>query len=160
MESNERYRVEGLVVGRRRDGKRRYSESGKQALIGLCQQPGASVAAIAVANGLNPNVVRRWLSLAQAGRTFENERAATLLPVMLAAQEPDAEALSTSGPQRTNDAKVARGGGVSHRVFRCDRALHRTARCRDAEADHSRLGRTMILPGLWRDNLDEKRATI
>ena len=29
MESNERYRVEGLVVGRRRDGKRRYSESGK-----------------------------------------------------------------------------------------------------------------------------------
>ena len=68
MESNERYRVEGLVVGRRRDGKHRYSESGKQALIGLCQQPGASVSAIAVANGLNPNVVRRWLSLAQAGR--------------------------------------------------------------------------------------------
>ena len=88
MESIERYRVEGLVVGRRRDGKRRYSESGKQALIGLCQQPGASVAAIAVANGLNPNVVRRWLSLAQPGRTFVNERAATLLPVMLAAEEP------------------------------------------------------------------------
>jgi len=87
------------VVGRRRDGKRRYSESGKQELIGLCHQPGASVAAIAVANGLNPNVVRRWLSLARAGQTFE--RAATLLPVMLAAEEPDAEALSVSGPQRT-----------------------------------------------------------
>ena len=117
MESNERYRVEGLVVGRRRDGKRRYSESGKQALIGLCQKPGASVAAIAVANGLNPNVLRRWLSLAQAGRTFQNERAVTLLPVMLAAQEPDAEALSTSGPQRT---KTRRSPEVVE--FRIERA--------------------------------------
>ena len=107
MESNERYRVEGLVVGRRRDGKRRYSESGKQELIGLCHQPGASVAAIAVANGLNPNVVRRWLSLARAGQTFENERAATLLPVMLAAEEPDAEALSVSRPQRTKTRRAS-----------------------------------------------------
>jgi transposase len=73
-----------LVDGRRRDGKFRYSESGKQALIGLCQQPGASVSAIAVANGINPNVVRRWLSLAPAGRALQHPPA--LLPVMLAGE--------------------------------------------------------------------------
>ena len=95
MESKERYRVEGLVVGRRRDGKYRYSEWAKQALIALCQQPGASVSAIAVANGINPNVVRRWLSLAQVERASQSGQPPALLPVRLAG-EPDAEAEEAS----------------------------------------------------------------
>ena len=71
------------MVGRRRDGKYRYSESGKQVLIGLCQQSGASVSAIAVANGINSNVVRRWLSLTQVERASQNDQAPALLPVMV-----------------------------------------------------------------------------
>jgi transposase len=113
MELNERYRVEGLVVGRRRDGKYQYSESGKQALIALCQQPRASVSAIAVANGINPNVVRRWLSLAQVERASQNDQAPALLPVMLAGEavaqaeaEPSMmETLSTAA-MRTSPATV------------------------------------------------------
>jgi transposase len=104
MESNERYRVEGLVDGRRRDGKFRYSESGKQALIGLCQQPGASVSAIAVANGINPNVVRRWLSLA-----LPHDQPPALLPVMLAgeaAAESEAEA-STLATRSTTTMRTS-----------------------------------------------------
>ena len=100
-----------MVVGRRRDGKYRYSESGKQALIGLCQQPGTSVSAIAVANGINPNVVRRWLSLAQVERDWQN--APALLPVMLAGEavaeaeaEPSMLATQSTATMRTSPATV------------------------------------------------------
>ena len=113
MESNGLYRVEGLVVGRRRDGKYQYSESGKQALIALCQQPRASVSAIAVANGINPNVVRRWLSLAQVGRASQNGQAPALLPVMLAGEavaeaeaEPSMLDTRSTTSMRTSPATV------------------------------------------------------
>ena len=112
MESNELYRVEGLVVGRRRDGKYQYSESGKQALIGLCQQPGTSVSAIAVANGINPNVVRRWLSLSQGERALHGQ-APALLPVMLAGEavaeaeaEPSMLDTRSTTSMRTSPATV------------------------------------------------------
>jgi transposase len=109
MESNERYRIEGLVVGRRRDGKYQYGESAKQALIALCQQPRASVSAIAVANGINPNVVRRWLKLAQVGRALPHDGPAALLPVMLAGEavaEAEAEA-STSETRSTTTMRTS-----------------------------------------------------
>jgi transposase len=42
--------------------RRRYhSEEFKQALIAACGEPGASVAGIALANGVNANQVRRWM---------------------------------------------------------------------------------------------------
>ena len=34
----------------------------KAQVLAECRQPGASVAAVAIAHGLNPNVVRKWLS--------------------------------------------------------------------------------------------------
>jgi len=45
-------------VGRPR---RRYPPEFKARLLAACQQPGISVTAIALANQINPNVVRRWL---------------------------------------------------------------------------------------------------
>ena len=133
MELNERYRVEGLVVGRRRDGKYRYSESGKQALIGLCQQSGASVSAIAVANGINPNVVRRWLSLTQIERASQNDQAPALLPVMLAG-EPVAKA--EAGPSmleaRSTTARRTSPATVEFRI-ECATATVRFSAPLDAE---------------------------
>lgn len=41
--------------------KRRHSEEFKQALIAACGEPGASVAGVALANGINANQVRRWM---------------------------------------------------------------------------------------------------
>lgn len=42
--------------------RRRYhTEEFKQALIVACCEPGASVAGIALANGVNANQVRRWM---------------------------------------------------------------------------------------------------
>ena len=41
--------------------RRRHSPDLKRQVINACQQPGASVAGIALAHGLNANLVRRWL---------------------------------------------------------------------------------------------------
>jgi transposase-like protein len=44
--------------GRRRG---RYSDDFKRQVIASCLKPGVSTAAIALANGLNANLVRRWV---------------------------------------------------------------------------------------------------
>lgn len=45
-------------------GKRRgrYSNEFKQKLIAACNEPGVSTAAIALANGINANLLRRWIA--------------------------------------------------------------------------------------------------
>lgn len=45
--------------GRRR---RSYSPGFKAELVGSCLQPGASVASIALANGMNANLLHRWIA--------------------------------------------------------------------------------------------------
>jgi transposase len=42
--------------------RRTHSAEFKAQVLSECQQPGASLAAVAVAHGLNPNVVRKWLA--------------------------------------------------------------------------------------------------
>ena len=41
--------------------RRHHPEEFKQAVIEACCEPGASVAGIAMANGVNANQVRRWM---------------------------------------------------------------------------------------------------
>jgi transposase len=41
--------------------RRRHAPDLKRQVVLACQQPGASVAAVALAHGLNANLVRRWL---------------------------------------------------------------------------------------------------
>lgn len=45
--------------GRRRS---RYSDEFKREVMAACEQPGVSTAAVALANGLNANLLRRWIS--------------------------------------------------------------------------------------------------
>lgn len=52
--------------GRRR--RRTHSDELKARTVGACRQPGVSIAAVAMANGLNANLLRRWV--------FDAERAA------------------------------------------------------------------------------------
>jgi len=40
---------------------RRYSPEFKAELVATCSRPGVSIASIALANGMNANVLRRWL---------------------------------------------------------------------------------------------------
>jgi transposase len=53
--------VEGLVVRAPAGGRRTYSAAGKRALVQSCLRPGVSVAGTALANGINANLLRRWM---------------------------------------------------------------------------------------------------
>ncbi|WP_068808249.1 IS66-like element accessory protein TnpA [Thauera phenolivorans] len=44
----------------------RRSPELKQAIVAACQAPGASVAAVALAHGVNANLVRKWIAKSQA----------------------------------------------------------------------------------------------
>ena len=51
-----------LVLKHRRDGRCVYSQQGKLALVDACSRPGASVAAIALARGVNANLLGKWIT--------------------------------------------------------------------------------------------------
>ena len=54
---------EVISTGRRR--RRRHSELFKAEAVGSCQQPGVSIAAVALARGLNANMLRDWVRKAE-----------------------------------------------------------------------------------------------
>lgn len=62
------YVEHGLVVGRRANGRNTYSKEGKRRLVEICLQPGISLAKVALQNGLNANLLRRWVSDSLKGR--------------------------------------------------------------------------------------------
>lgn len=98
-----------------RSNRRNHSAEFKAQVLGECQQPGASVAAIAVAHGLNPNVVRKWLTgqnckRMDAAMPAAAARAVSLqfVPVQLPqAEHPHANQTATEGDIRI---EVERGG--------------------------------------------------
>jgi len=66
-------------AGRRRG---RYSDEFKRQVIAACLEPGVSTAAIALANGLNANLVRRWVvESSQRNDTLLPKTATMLAPV-------------------------------------------------------------------------------
>ena len=54
---------QAVGIGRRR--RRSHSPLFKAEAVGECQQPGVSIAAIALARGLNASVLRRWVKEAE-----------------------------------------------------------------------------------------------
>jgi transposase-like protein len=52
-----------IETGRRR--RRRHSALFKAEAVGACQQPGVSIAAVALARGLNANMLRDWVRKAE-----------------------------------------------------------------------------------------------
>lgn len=50
-----------------RDRRRRYSAELKAQVMAECELPGASVARVALAHGINANVVHRWRQWAREG---------------------------------------------------------------------------------------------
>jgi len=50
-----------VVTGIRRDGRRRYDDDSKQALVKACLRPGVSLAGMALKHGVNANLLRKWV---------------------------------------------------------------------------------------------------
>ncbi len=49
------------IIGIDRGGKRRYDPQAKRALIQACLEPGISLAGLALAHGVNANLLRKWV---------------------------------------------------------------------------------------------------
>jgi len=65
-------------TGRRRG---RYSEDFKRQVVTTCLEPGVSTAAVALANGLNANLLRRWVVEATQRNGSLRSKARTLAPI-------------------------------------------------------------------------------
>jgi transposase len=68
--------------------RRRYSEALKAEVMAECDVPGASVAKVAMARGINANVVHRWRQLAREGGQATVAKPAEFVAVALAPQVP------------------------------------------------------------------------
>jgi len=51
-----------LVMSRKQDGRCCYDPQAKRELIEACLQPGVSVAKLALAHGINANLLRTWVT--------------------------------------------------------------------------------------------------
>lgn len=104
----------GSTLGVRvnRTGRRTYPPEYKRGVVEQCTEPGVSVAGVALAHGINANLVRRWIvrqRRAMSGTTAESP--AALLPVSVqrvsAAPEAfDNEVASTSTKPRRGGAGI------------------------------------------------------
>jgi transposase len=78
--------------------RRRHSAELKTKVLAACNEPGASIAAVALSHGLNANLVRKWL----VGRGLKR----TGIPVPIAVRASTAAtAPSTAAPLLAADAR-------------------------------------------------------
>ena len=78
--------VADLVRGRKSNGRRVYHAAAKRELVRRCLEPGVSVAGIALAHGLNANLLRKWITLEERRRRLGDGGAPMLLPVRTRAE--------------------------------------------------------------------------
>jgi len=93
--------------------RRVHSAEFKAQILAECRQPGASVSAVAIAHGLNTNVVRKWLKGRGLKRMGDAARAAggaapalQFVPVELPRPEP----IAAPAPQPDIRIELQRGG--------------------------------------------------
>ena len=72
--------VPNLVRGHKRNGRNLYNRDAKRELVRRCLQPGVSLAATALAHGVNANLLRKWV-VTYTGQRPELEPAAALVAV-------------------------------------------------------------------------------
>lgn len=65
------------------DGRKRYDPHAKRALVLACLQPGVSVAAMALRNGINANLLRKWIQAYK--QTLSNQAMQGFVPVTITA---------------------------------------------------------------------------
>lgn len=72
-----------LVVRRvLRDGRRRYEPGSKARLVAACLEPGVSVSRLALDNGINANLLRKWIKEAKAADPERRFAPSAFVPVV------------------------------------------------------------------------------
>ena len=73
--------VPGLIKGNKSDGRCVYDATAKRELVRRAQQPGTSVAALALAHGINANLLRSWVTQTLRRERGEAGTSGALVPV-------------------------------------------------------------------------------
>lgn len=89
------------VAGRRRG---RYSDEFKCQVVAACHAPGVSKAAIALANGLNANMLRRWV--VESSRGSHSQLATITKPLPPAQAKPDFIPVKCAPPPLAQTADI------------------------------------------------------
>jgi transposase len=79
-------------MGSERATRRRYGADVKAQVLAECDEPGTSVAKIAMAHGINANVVHRWRQLARESTVAIKPGNSEFVPVTLPAEPARAQA--------------------------------------------------------------------
>jgi len=90
-----------VLLPRPSRGRRRHTDEFKAQVVAACLQPGVSIAGVALANGLNANLLRNWVQshrdrqargvparLGREDRPAARGLSPTLVPVTLQADDP------------------------------------------------------------------------
>src|SRR5690554_8074369 len=91
--------------------RRRYSKELKARIVAECLRPEASVSRISLDNGLNANMVRRWMSEAQ--RADRTPATPGFVPVNLPAATSTPSHQSVSDKSSTIRTEIPRTGGAA-----------------------------------------------
>ena len=75
--------VDGVRTNR--TGRRTYTDDFKRTVVGQCNEPGVSLAAVAMAHRINANLVRRWVRH-RGMPDVKVKEASNLLPVTIEAE--------------------------------------------------------------------------
>ena len=86
--------------------RRRFSREFKAEIVAQCLEPGSSVSRISLDNGLNANMVRRWMSEAQ--RTDKVPATPGFVPVHM----PAATSARANHKRNTIRIEIPRTGGA------------------------------------------------
>jgi transposase-like protein len=82
--------IDGLLRGRGKNGRALYDGPAKRRLVQLCSRADVSIAKAALVNGVNANLLRKWIGQSRrgdrgtgAGTAVKKARALTMMPVVL-----------------------------------------------------------------------------
>jgi transposase-like protein len=94
-----------VVVEPGRRTRRRHGADFKAKVVRACRQPGVSIAAVALANGLNANMLRRWVvEAARVGPLVASSQpgfvAVQMASTPAAPAQPDIHIELTRGPTK------------------------------------------------------------
>lgn len=92
--------------------RRRYSTMTKAQVVAQCAEPGASVAKIAMAHGINANVVHRWRKLARGGDAQAATKTGEFIALPLTMAPPPVPP-TTSAPEASDLQVELRRGAIT-----------------------------------------------
>ncbi|MQW33987.1 transposase [Sinorhizobium meliloti] len=80
--SDEEQKLRVRHVGR--DGRGRYDPGSKARLVAACLQPGVSISSLALAHGVNANLLRKWVKDAKEFGSLAVSPRSAFIPVVAA----------------------------------------------------------------------------